>query len=39
MVSNRSQLQAENEAIRDGFIDYEPSQAWLGVYKSLKNTG
>ena len=39
MVSDRSQLQAENEAIRDGFIDYEPSQAWLGLYKSLKNTG
>ena len=39
MVSDRSQLQAENEAIRDGFIDYEPSQAWLGLYKSLKSTG
>jgi hypothetical protein len=39
MVSNRSQLQAENEAIRNGFIDYEPSQTWLGLSKSFKNTG
>ena len=38
MVSNRSGKQDQNEAIRNGFIDYEPSQTWLGLGNSLKNS-
>ncbi|MFZ1749260.1 MAG: Hint domain-containing protein, partial [Saprospiraceae bacterium] len=37
--SDRSGLQDQNEAMRNGFIDCEPSQTWLGLDKCFKNTG
>ena len=36
--SDRSDLKDQNEAIRNGFIDSEPSQTWLGLDKGFKNT-